>query len=125
MKTRPPWPKKTRQLEDISKIDALTGIYNRRHFNQILDLEWKRGSREKRLLTMIMLDIDHFKHINDTYGHLAGDDYLKSVAAILKVSFKTLHRCHCPLWRRRICHSVTGHTNSGCDCPGGASAKSD
>jgi len=80
--------KKTRQLEDISKIDALTGIYNRRHFNQILDLEWKRGSREKRLLTMIMLDIDHFKHINDTYGHLAGDDYLKSVAAVLKGSFK-------------------------------------
>jgi diguanylate cyclase (GGDEF)-like protein len=80
--------KKTRQLEDISKIDALTGIYNRRHFNQILELEWKRGSREKRLLTMIMLDIDHFKHINDTYGHLAGDDYLKSVAAILKGSFK-------------------------------------
>ena len=79
---------KTRQLEDISKIDALTGIYNRRHFNQILDLEWKRGSREKRLLTLIMLDIDHFKHINDTYGHLAGDDYLKSVAAILKGSFK-------------------------------------
>jgi len=79
---------KTRQLEDISKIDGLTGIYNRRHFNQILDLEWKRGSREKRLLTLIMLDIDHFKHINDTFGHLAGDDYLKSVAAILKGSFK-------------------------------------
>lgn len=79
---------KTRQLEDISKIDGLTGIYNRRHFNQILDLEWKRGSRENRLLTLIMLDIDHFKHINDTFGHLAGDDYLKSVAAILKGSFK-------------------------------------
>ena len=80
--------KKTRQLEDISKIDALTGIYNRRHFNHILELEWKRGSREKRLLTLIMLDIDHFKHINDTCGHLAGDDYLKGVAAILKGSFK-------------------------------------
>lgn len=79
---------KTRQLEDISKIDGLTGIYNRRHFNQILDLEWKRGSRENRVLTLIMLDIDHFKHINDTFGHLAGDDYLKSVAAILKGSFK-------------------------------------
>lgn len=79
---------KTRQLEDISKIDGLTGIHNRRHFNQILNLEWKRGSRENRLLTLIMLDIDHFKHINDTFGHLAGDDYLKSVAAILKGSFK-------------------------------------
>ena len=79
---------KTRQLEDISKIDGLTAIYNRRHFNQVLNLEWKRGSRENRILTLIMLDIDHFKHINDTYGHLAGDDYLKSVASILKGSFK-------------------------------------
>jgi diguanylate cyclase (GGDEF)-like protein len=79
---------KTRQMEAISKIDGLTGIYNRRHFNQILDLEWKRGSRENRLLTLIMLDIDHFKHINDTFGHLTGDDYLKSVAAILKGSFQ-------------------------------------
>lgn len=82
---------KTRLLEDISKIDALTGIYNRRHFNQILEIEWKRGSRENRLLTLIMMDIDHFKHINDTYGHLAGDDYLKGLAAILKRSFK---RCN-------------------------------
>jgi len=79
---------KTRQLEDISKIDALTGIYNRRHFNKILEIEWKRGSRENRLLTLIMMDIDHFKHINDTYGHLAGDDYLKGIAATLKKSFK-------------------------------------
>lgn len=70
---------KTRQLEDISKIDGLTRIYNCRHFSQILDLEWKRGSRENRLLTLIMLDIDHFKHINDTFGHLAGDTGEESV----------------------------------------------
>ena len=79
---------KSRQLEDISKIDALTGIFNRRHFNQVLDIEWKRGSRSKRFLTLIMIDIDHFKHINDTYGHLAGDDYLKSIANNLKDVFQ-------------------------------------
>jgi len=79
---------KSRQLESISKTDALTGVFNRRHFNQILDLEWKRGSRENRRLTLIMLDIDHFKCINDTFGHLAGDDYLRSIAGILQSSFK-------------------------------------
>ncbi len=79
---------KSRQLEETTKIDALTGIYNRRHFNENLDLEWKRGSRENRFLALIMMDIDHFKHINDTYGHLAGDDCLKMVAAITKTSFK-------------------------------------
>jgi len=79
---------KTRQLEDISKIDALTRIFNRRHFNQVFHKEWKRGSRSKRTLTLIMVDIDHFKHINDTFGHLAGDDYLKSVAETLKTTFQ-------------------------------------
>jgi len=79
---------KSRQLEALAQTDALTGLFNRRHFNQILRLEWKRGSRENRLLTMLMMDIDHFKHINDAFGHLAGDDYLTSIAAILQTSFK-------------------------------------
>ena len=79
---------KSRQLENLAKTDALTGVFNRRHFNHFLDLEWRRGSREKRMLTLIMMDIDHFKHINDTFGHLAGDDYLKSIAGILRASFK-------------------------------------
>jgi diguanylate cyclase (GGDEF)-like protein len=79
---------KSRQLESIATTDALTGVFNRRHFNRILDREWRRGSRENRRLTLIMLEIDHFKCINDHFGHLAGDDYLKSIAAILATSFK-------------------------------------
>jgi len=79
---------KSRQLENLAQTDALTGVFNRRHFNQILRLEWRRGSRANRLLTLIMMDIDHFKHINDTFGHLAGDDYLTSIAGILHTSFK-------------------------------------
>jgi diguanylate cyclase (GGDEF)-like protein len=79
---------KSRQLENLAKTDALTGVFNRRHFNHFLELEWKRGSREKRLLTLIMIDIDHFKQINDTFGHPAGDDYLQSIAGILRTSFK-------------------------------------
>ena len=79
---------KSRQLENLAQTDALTGLSNRRHFNHILGLEWQRGSRESRLLTVIMMDIDHFKHINDTFGHMAGDQYLKSIAGILHSSFK-------------------------------------
>ena len=79
---------KSRQLEGMARTDGLTGIYNRRYFNRMLALEWKRGFREKRPLTLIMLDIDHFKRINDDFGHLAGDDYLKGIAGILTTSFK-------------------------------------
>ena len=79
---------KSRQLEGMARTDGLTGVYNRRYFNRMLELEWKRASREKRPLTLIMLDIDHFKQINDDFGHLAGDDYLKGIAAILTSSFK-------------------------------------
>jgi diguanylate cyclase (GGDEF)-like protein len=79
---------KSRQLENLAKTDALTGVFNRRHFNHLLELEWRRGARENRLLTLIMMDIDHFKQINDTFGHLAGDDYLKSIAGILRASFR-------------------------------------
>jgi diguanylate cyclase (GGDEF)-like protein len=79
---------KSRLLESMARTDGLTGVYNRRYFNQMLGLEWKRGSRQDRPPTLIMLDIDHFKHINDEFGHPAGDEYLISIAGILAISFK-------------------------------------
>ncbi len=79
---------KTRQLEIMSETDALTGVYNRRFFDRMLDKEWQRGSRDGCTLTLLILDIDHFKRINDTYGHLAGDEYLRHIAALLKTWFK-------------------------------------
>ena len=79
---------KSRELERISEIDVLTGVHNRRYFNKIFDIEWKRASREEYPLTLIIIDLDHFKKINDTYGHLAGDDFLKEVAKLLKMTFK-------------------------------------
>ncbi len=74
---------KNNQLEILSNSDALTGLANRRHFEKILDLEWKRSLRESTPITVIMIDIDHFKQYNDTYGHVAGDKCLRNVAQTL------------------------------------------
>jgi diguanylate cyclase (GGDEF)-like protein len=79
---------KTRELERISEIDVLTGLYNRRYFNKIFDIEWKLASRENYQLTLIIIDLDHFKKINDTYGHLAGDEFLRELAKVFQSIFK-------------------------------------
>lgn len=71
------------ELERISLSDGLTGIANRRHFDAYLEQEWARAIRDKQPLSLIMLDIDHFKKFNDHYGHLAGDSCLKMVAHTL------------------------------------------
>ena len=73
-------------LESISLVDALTHIPNRRRFDEALNAEWKRAAREKTLLSLLMIDIDHFKEYNDHYGHGAGDVCLQSVAAALLAS---------------------------------------
>ena len=71
-------------LENLSKVDGLTGVWNRRHFDEVLDKEWHRAMRGTNLLSVILLDIDFFKKYNDHYGHLAGDDCLRQVAKALK-----------------------------------------
>ena len=71
------------QLRDLSNRDGLTGVYNRRFLNETLDQEWKRMRREKQALSIIMADVDYFKLYNDTYGHQAGDECLKTVAMVL------------------------------------------
>ncbi|NML62169.1 diguanylate cyclase [Massilia sp. RP-1-19] len=71
------------ELQKLAALDGLTGIANRRRFNEVLDLEWQRGRREKTPLSLVMCDIDCFKHHNDTFGHQAGDMCLKKTAAIL------------------------------------------
>ncbi len=70
-------------LSHLSFVDALTGVSNRRHFEQTLDLEWRRAYRERRPLALAMVDIDHFKAFNDAYGHQAGDESLRRVAQVL------------------------------------------
>ncbi len=70
-------------LETLSTRDGLTGIPNRRRFDEVLTVEWLRGQREGAFMSLIMIDIDHFKLYNDNYGHIEGDDCLKKVATSL------------------------------------------
>lgn len=67
----------------LSLKDDLTGLYNRRHFQKMLDLECKRALRYKRPLSLLMIDADHFKRLNDTCGHIVGDRTLKTLGILL------------------------------------------
>lgn len=71
-------------LQDLSEMDMLTGIANRRKFNDYYTTEWYAALRDKRVLSLLMIDIDYFKAYNDKYGHLAGDDALAHVASTLR-----------------------------------------
>jgi diguanylate cyclase (GGDEF)-like protein len=73
-------------LHRLSFLDGLTGIANRRYFDQLLDQECRRAAREKRPLSMIMIDIDYFKKYNDTYGHHQGDACLQQLAGIFRTT---------------------------------------
>uniref|UniRef100_Q31EB3 diguanylate cyclase n=1 Tax=Hydrogenovibrio crunogenus (strain DSM 25203 / XCL-2) TaxID=317025 RepID=Q31EB3_HYDCU len=73
--------------EHLSITDDLTGLYNRRYFNQVIEREINRAKREQRSLAIAMMDIDFFKKINDTYGHQEGDQVLKQVATVFESSF--------------------------------------
>lgn len=76
------------QLQRLSQLDGLTGLYNRRYFDQQLQAEWRRLRRIGAPLALLMLDIDHFKAYNDALGHLAGDDALRKVSAVLQESLQ-------------------------------------
>jgi diguanylate cyclase (GGDEF)-like protein len=67
-------------LERLATIDSMTGLYNRRHFLALAETEWGRFQRYRRPLSMLMIDIDHFKSVNDRYGHAVGDQAIISVA---------------------------------------------
>lgn len=73
-----------RELHRLSSLDGLTGIANRRHFDEVLEREWHRADRQQSPLSLILIDIDYFKLFNDSYGHQAGDDCLKLVARTLE-----------------------------------------
>jgi diguanylate cyclase (GGDEF)-like protein/PAS domain S-box-containing protein len=75
-----------RELEDFSYRDGLTGVANRRMFDQVLAREWGSAYRNQQPLSVVMLDIDFFKEYNDHYGHLAGDDCLRRVAELLSAA---------------------------------------
>lgn len=78
-----------RKLEAISRTDPLTGLANRRHFDEALEAEWRRGTRTKSPLGLVIIDIDDFKKFNDHYGHQGGDACLASVADILSQGIRS------------------------------------
>ncbi len=76
------------ELQKLAALDGLTGIANRRRFDELLRTEWLRGQRDKRPLSLLMCDIDRFKAYNDGFGHPAGDLCLKKTAAVLTEHLK-------------------------------------
>ncbi len=81
-----------RQIVDLSELvltDALTGLYNFRHFKYVLQAEMDRSKRSGIPTSLVMIDLDHFKRINDEYGHEVGNIVLKAVANILKSEVRT------------------------------------
>jgi two-component system cell cycle response regulator len=76
--------KANRRLQDLATLDGLTGIFNHRAIKERLAAEWNRARRYESPLSVLMLDVDKFKSYNDTYGHPAGDEVLKRVAALLR-----------------------------------------
>jgi diguanylate cyclase (GGDEF)-like protein len=78
-----------KDLQGLTYLDSLTGIANRRHFDQTLDHEWRRASRVGTPLSLIMVDADFFKAFNDRYGHQRGDNCLIRIATTLR---NALHR---------------------------------
>lgn len=75
-------------LRKLSSIDGLTGVANRRRFDEILGVEFKRAKRYDKPLSIIMIDIDYFKEYNDMYGHQDGDECLKNIATALRETVK-------------------------------------
>lgn len=71
-------------LYDAAIHDEKTGLYNHKFFETVLDMEMEKAERKKEKLSLIMIDIDHFKRINDTYGHLKADEMLAQLAKVVK-----------------------------------------
>ena len=71
-------------LQRLMNSDGLTGLSNRRHFDEYLELEWRRAMREQTQLSLLMIDVDYFKSYNDSFGHLDGDEALRKVAAAIR-----------------------------------------
>ena len=71
-------------LQRLMNSDGLTGLSNRRHFDEYIELEWRRSLREQSQMSLLMIDVDYFKTFNDTFGHLEGDEALRKVATAIR-----------------------------------------
>lgn len=82
-----------RKLEEMATTDALTGLKNRRKFDSVIDVEWRRAMRQKMPIALLMIDADHFKAYNDTFGHQAGDQVLVGIAICISDSVSRAGDC--------------------------------
>ena len=73
-------------LEELATIDSITGLCNRRRFDVFIQQEWQRSRRTHQPLSLLMIDIDHFKIFNDRYGHQRGDECIQEVASVLRAA---------------------------------------
>jgi two-component system, chemotaxis family, response regulator WspR len=73
------------ELQRLTNVDGLTGLSNRRYFDEYMNKEWRRAIRAAAPFALLLIDIDYFKQYNDTYGHLAGDEVLKAVAGAIQI----------------------------------------
>ena len=73
-------------LEELATVDSMTGLSNRRKFDVFLQQEWARAVRSKQPVSLMLIDIDHFKKFNDRYGHPTGDECIRQVAAVLRAA---------------------------------------
>jgi diguanylate cyclase (GGDEF)-like protein len=81
------------KLEELATTDALTGLRNRRKFDAVIDAEWRRAARQRKPLALLMVDADHFKSYNDTFGHQAGDEVLVGIAICISDSVRRAGDC--------------------------------
>ena len=81
------------QLEELATTDSLTGLRNRRKFDATIDIEWRRAARQNTPLALMMIDADHFKAYNDTWGHQAGDQVLVGIAICISDSVRRAGDC--------------------------------
>ena len=81
------------KLEELAMTDALTGLRNRRRFDAAIDEEWRRAARLKMPLALLMIDADHFKSYNDTFGHQAGDEVLVGIAICISDAVRRVGDC--------------------------------
>ena len=112
------------QADAASRRDSLTGLANRHHLDEELRKLWAMSEPHKSPVSMVLVDIDHFKSLNDRYGHGAGDLCLKRVAAILTAELRGAEDTRNPLWRRGVlvaaaqdghgrCHARRGENSQG------------
>ena len=84
---------KNKRLKELTRIDPLTSLSNRRYFMECFETEYSRARRHQIPLSYVMMDLDHFKKVNDHYGHVAGDDALILVARLIEESLRAHDTC--------------------------------